>query len=234
LLQTTAELFLDQGEWQTAIAHLEQALPAAEKSGVVARCIEVHRILGSAYDATGDLPQARQHLEKAEALVRETQQSRYAPWLCLDLAHLQATEGQFGAARRYLQMAQEAAGAQPTHVFLGWMHRCRGYIQAGQGDWDAAIVALQSSLSCVEGAHLPAEIARTRLSLGVAYRKRNQEGDGGRASEQLLAALSLFRQIQAGGYLRQVQAELQNLPRQPQSEEALPLQDAAPTTRSPT
>jgi hypothetical protein len=48
----------------------------------------------------------------------------------------------------------------------------------------------------------------------------------------LLAALSLFRQIQAGGYIRQVQAELQHLPRQPQSEEDL-LQNAATTGRSP-
>jgi class 3 adenylate cyclase/tetratricopeptide (TPR) repeat protein len=233
-LQTMAELLLDQGEWRAAIAHLEEALPAAEKSGVAARRIEAERILGSAYDATGELAHARQHLESAETLVRETQQSRFAPWLYLDLAHLEATDGQFGPAVRYLQMAQQAAGAQPTQVFLGWMHRCQGYIQARQGDWDAAISSLQSSLGYLEGTHFPAEIARTRLSLGIAYRKRNQEGDGGRASEQLLAALSLFRQIQAGGYVRQVQAELQDLPRQPQSEEALPLQDAAQTARSPT
>jgi hypothetical protein len=111
-------------------------------------------------------------------------------------------------------MAQQAAGAQPAQVFLGCMHRCQGYIQVRQGNWDAAIGALQSSLICLEDTHLPAEIARTRLNLGNAYHHRNSEGDGGRAAEQLLAALSLFRQLQAGGYIRQVQAELQNLPRQ--------------------
>jgi predicted ATPase/class 3 adenylate cyclase len=215
LLQTTAELFLDQGDWQAAIAHLQQAVPAADKSGVVARRIEARRILGSAYDATGELAQARQHLETAEALVREAQHSRFAPWVYLDLAHLQATEGQFAAAVGYLQMAQQAAGAQPAQFLLGCMHRCQGYIQAREGDWDAAVSTLQDSLSCVESTRLPAEIARTRLYLGIAYRRRNSEGDRGRAAEQLLTALSLFRHIQAGGYMRQVQAELQHLPRQP-------------------
>ncbi len=220
LLQTTAELLLDQGDWQAAIAHLQQAVPAAERSGVAARRIDTQRILGSAYDATGEPVKAGQHLERAEALVRETQHSRFAPWVYLDQAHLQATEGQFGAANRYLQMAQQAAGTQAAPVFLGRMRHCQGYVQMRQGNWDAAITALQSSLSCVEGTHLLAEIARTRLDLGIAYRHRNSEGDGGRAAGQLLAALSLFRQIQAGGYIRQVQAELQNLPRQLQSEEA--------------
>ena len=234
LLQTMGELFVDQGEWATAIAHLQQAVPAADKSGVVARQIEAQRILGSAYDATGEPARARQHLERAEALVREAQHSRFAPWVYLDLAHLHATESQFAAANQYLQMAQQAAGAQPAQLFLGCMHRCQGYIQARQGNWDAAISALQNSLSCIESTHLPAEIARTRLILGIAYRHRNSEGDGGHAAEQLLAALSLFRQIQAGGFVRQVQAELQNLPRQPHHEEAVPPQDAAPDARSPT
>ncbi|NIV37091.1 MAG: tetratricopeptide repeat protein, partial [Anaerolineae bacterium] len=65
LLTTKAGLFLDQGEWGAAIAHLERALPLAEESGVAAGIIEVHQILGSAYEGVGQLGDARRHLEVA-------------------------------------------------------------------------------------------------------------------------------------------------------------------------
>lgn len=211
LLQTTAELFLDQGQWEPAIAHLEQALPLAEESGAAARMIEVHRILGAAYAGVGQLGNARRHLEMAETQSRDTQLLRFAAGIYLDLARLNATQCEFGEAQKYIQLALDAAGSEPSDAFLGLMHHCYGYLYSRRSNWDDAVMHLEESLKFLEQANLPAEVGKTCLSLGTAYASRGEEGDRGRACEQLLAALSTFQQIQAGGYLAQVEVQLKDL-----------------------
>jgi hypothetical protein len=70
------------------------------------------------------------------------------------------------------------------------------------------VVHLKASLDLLARTKLPAEEGRTRLSLGEAYVSRGAEGDGERAREQWLAALSIFRQIEARGYVAQVDLRL--------------------------
>jgi tetratricopeptide (TPR) repeat protein len=211
LLQTTAEVFLDQGRWESAVAHLEQALALAEESEVVARIIEVHRILGLAYEGVGRLEDARRHLELAEAICWETKHLRFAPQIYLNLASLRTTQGESDEARRYAELALDAAGTEPSEVFLGRWHRCRGNIRFRCEDWDGAVADLEDSLRLLERAQVPAQVGKTCLSLGMGYIRRGQEGDRGRAREQLHAALSIFRQIQAAGYLARAEACLREL-----------------------
>jgi class 3 adenylate cyclase/tetratricopeptide (TPR) repeat protein len=211
LLQTEAELYLDQGEWEEAIAHLEQALPLAERSGAVARMIEVHRILGSAYVGVGRLEEARHHLEIAEVQSRDTELLRFAAGTYLDLGCLNAAQGEFDEAERYLEMALEAAGPEPSDAFLGLLHRCCGQLQSRRGDWEEAVDHLERSLEFLERTNLLADVGKTRLSLGAAYESRDDEGDRGQACEQLLAAMSIFRQIEARGYLAQAEVRVEEL-----------------------
>jgi tetratricopeptide (TPR) repeat protein len=211
LLYTTAELFLDQGRWEEAIAHLERALPLAQESGAAIVIIEAHRILGSAYQGVGQLEDARRCLEAAETLSLDTQHLRFMPQIYLGLARLHATQANFDAARKYIQLAVDAAGTEPSDVFLGLMHRCSGYLHGLRGNWDDAVAYLEESLKSLEQANLPAEVGKTRLSLGMAYANRGAENDRGRACEQLLAALSTFRQIDARGYVAQVEEWLKEV-----------------------
>jgi tetratricopeptide (TPR) repeat protein len=211
LLQTTAELLLDQGEWRKAVEYSERAVSAADDSGVASRIIESHRVLGAACEAVGRLNDARHHLEIAEHLMRNTQQSRFAPAIYLGLAQLAATQGDPGEARKRLEQALKAAGPEPSGAFLGLVHRCRGYVHGRDNNWKGAVVHLERSLGLLESTNLPAEVGRTRLSLGTAYASRGQEGDRGRACEQLLAALSSFRQMQARGYVAEVEKRLEEL-----------------------
>jgi tetratricopeptide (TPR) repeat protein len=208
LLYTTGELLLDQGRWKAAIARLEQALCLAEESGVAISIVEVHRILGSAYEGVGQLDDGRRHLEIAETLSRDKQQLRFAPRIYLDLARLSATQGEFDEASRSIQLALETAGPEPSDEFLGLLHRCRAYLHSRRGEWGDAVVHLKASLDLLARTKLPAEEGRTRLSLGEAYVSRGAEGDGERAREQWLAALSIFRQIEARGYVAQVDLRL--------------------------
>jgi tetratricopeptide (TPR) repeat protein len=211
LLQTTAELALDQGEWETAITHFEEALRLAEESGVVARVIDVHRSLGSAYERAGQLENARRHLEIAEISSLDTQHLRFVPWIYLDLACLNVSERAFGEAQRYIELAAQAAGPEPSDVFGGLWHRCFGYLQGCRGNGVDAVHHLEESLRLLEGAKLPAEVGKTRLELGVAYASRGRKSDRGRACEQLLMALSVFQQLEAQGYVAQVKGQLQKL-----------------------
>jgi class 3 adenylate cyclase/tetratricopeptide (TPR) repeat protein len=211
LLQTTSELLLDQGEWQTAVECSVRAVSAAEESGVASRIIESHRVLGAGCEALGRLDDARNHLEIAENLMRETQQLRFAPAIYLGMAQLAATQGEPREARNYLGQVLEAAGSQPSDALVGLVHRCRGHIHSRDKNWKEAVGHLETSLGFLEQANLPAEVARTRLGLGIAYAGRGQAGDRGRACEQLLAALSSFGQLQARGYVAEVEKWLEEL-----------------------
>jgi tetratricopeptide (TPR) repeat protein len=208
ILYTTGELLLDQGRWRAAIARLEQALRLALESGVAIGIVEVHRILGSAYHEVGHLEKARHHLETAETLGRDREQLRFAPQIYLDLARLCATRGEFAAASGYIESALDAAGPEPPNVFVGLLRRCRACLHGCREEWDDAVVHLEASLDFLERTELPAEVGRTRLRLGEAYASRGAEGDGERAREQWLAALSMFRRIKARGYVAQVEARL--------------------------
>ncbi|MFQ5593539.1 MAG: tetratricopeptide repeat protein [Anaerolineae bacterium] len=211
LLTTTAELFLDQGQWEKAIEHLMQAIPLAEESGMAARIIAVHWHLGSAYLGAGQMADARRHLEKAETLCQDMQHLRFAPRIYVDMARLNSTQGEIEEAWKCVQLAVDTAGPEPSDAFLGVTHRCYGILHGHRRDWDAAIGHLEKSLKFLERANLPAEVGETRLSLSTAYATRRQEGDRERACDQLHAALSIFRQIEARGYLAQVVARLQEM-----------------------
>jgi tetratricopeptide (TPR) repeat protein len=211
ILYSTGELLLDQGRWEAAIARLEQALDLAQESGVAISIVEVHRILGSAYEEVGQLEEARRHLEKAESLSHEMQQLRFIPQIYVDLARLSATRGEFDAASRYIELALEAAGPEPSDALLGLWHRCHAHMRGRLGEWDDAVAHLVASLDFLARTKLPAEVGRTRLDLGAAYASRNAEGDKGRAREQWLEALTIFRKIKARGYVAQVHLRIDEI-----------------------
>ena len=211
LLGTKAELLLDQGRWDAAIELLEHALPLAEESGVAPGIIEVHLFLGAAYEGTGRLENALNHLRAAERLSQETQYSRFAPRIYLGIARVSATQGNADESRRFLEMARAAAGAEPSDGLLGLLHRCQGHLCACCGDWDGAIMRFEKGLDFLRRENLQAEMGKTCLSLGTAYASRNQEGDRGRARERLLAAQAIFHRIEAQGYLAQADEGLREI-----------------------
>jgi tetratricopeptide (TPR) repeat protein len=215
LLGTKADLFMDQGRWAEAIEFLTRTLPLAEESGVAPGIIEVHLFLGSAYEGAGQSEEALRHLGIADRLSQETQYSRFAPRVYLGMACVKAAQGEFDEARRLIGLAHDAAGPEPPDLFLGLMHRCFGHVQACCGNWDDAVTHLQESLEFLQRENLPAEVGRTCLSLGRAYASRDQEGDRGRAREHLLAAQCIFRQIEAQGYLLQVEEGLEKIGTRP-------------------
>lgn len=211
ILRAKGELFIDQGRWETAAATLEQALSAAQASGVASEIIESHRLLGCVSERVGRLDGARHHLECAEALMREAHQFRFEPAIHLGLAHLRAAEADYAEAERRVQLALEAAGSVPSDVLVGQVHHCYGSLYIRCGRWDDAVSHLKKSRSVFERGGLPARLGRARLNLGIAYANRGEAGDTEHACEELLAALSLFQQLGAEGYLTRANMWLQRM-----------------------
>ncbi|MBN2392961.1 MAG: tetratricopeptide repeat protein [Anaerolineae bacterium] len=216
LLMTKAQAFLDQGQWEPAIKHLERALTLADKSDVVGYMIAAHLNLGSAYRGVGQLENARRHLEIAETMSEDRQQVQFVSQIDLELAYLNATQAggdddnRMDDAWKYVQLAKDSAGKDPSAAFMGLVHRCQGYLYGCQNRWNDAVKHLEKSLKFLEHANLPAEEGKTRLDLGVAYASRGEKDDREYACEQLRAARSLFQQIEAKGYLAQVEAHLKS------------------------
>jgi tetratricopeptide (TPR) repeat protein len=211
LLQTTGELSLDQGEWEAAVRHGEQSVARAEQSGAVNRIIEAHSVLAAACEAAGRLDEARQHLRTAEKWALDTQMRRFAPPIYLRLAHLCATEGDSSEARRWAELAQQAAGPEPESILLGRQHACLAYLHSCDGNPELAVQHAEKSLPLLERAGLLAELAQARLSLAVAYLSHDAPAARENAREQLQLAASFFRQIGAHGYLKEVEQRLDEL-----------------------
>lgn len=211
ILRAKGELFVDQGRWETAAVTLEQALSMAEASGVASVIIESHRVLGCVYERIGRLAGARHHLERAEALMREAQQFRFEPAIHLGLAYLRTAEGDCAEAERHLQLALEAAGSVPSDVLLGQVHHCYGSLYIRCGRWEDAVSHLKRSRTVFRQGGLPAGLGRARLNLGIAYANRREAGDKEHACEELLAALSLFQQLGAEGYLSRADMWVQRM-----------------------
>lgn len=93
-----AELRLDQGRWDRAIAHIEKALPLVEASGAIARMVEVQTILAAAYRSAKKWTEHRQHLEKVERLCQDAQLTGLMPRIYLERAYFHAWEGEFTRA----------------------------------------------------------------------------------------------------------------------------------------
>lgn len=217
LLMTKAQLRLDQGQWGPAIKHLERALTLADKSDVIGYVIAAHLNLGSAYMGVGQLENARRHLEIAETMSQDRQQVQFVSQIYLELAYLNATQtggdgdNRMDEAWKYVQLAKDSAGKEPSAAFMGLVHRCQGYVYGCQEHWNDAVTHLEKSLEFLGRANLPAEEGKTRLDLGITYASRDEKDDRGYAREQLLAAQSLFQRIEAKGYLAQVEARLQTV-----------------------
>lgn len=207
LLITIAEVYGDQGLWEQSVPNLEQALPLAEASGVAARVIPMHQVLGAAYVQVGRLEEARKHLLEAERLSLETDHRRFTPDIQLELAFLEAAEGHLEESQRRIDLAAEAAGPSPPEAFVALLRRGRASLAMRQGRWDEAVRLLESSLEVLARASRIVELGRAHLELARAYRGRGAPGDVSAAATHFVAAGDAFARIGAVGYLAQLKLE---------------------------
>jgi tetratricopeptide (TPR) repeat protein len=122
--------------------------------------------LGYAYLEKGDVPAAREALERSVQMLRQTGFQPLLGWFLAFLAEAELKEGTALSAR---ELALQALAITREAKFLygvGLAQRAVGRVDRGSGDLAAAEAALREALETFTTLEVPFEIARTHLDLG--------------------------------------------------------------------
>jgi DNA-binding CsgD family transcriptional regulator len=120
-------------------------------------------------------------------------------------------------ARRYLECYEESAERAETPWGRASAARCRGLLDAREGDFPVAFAAFERSLHELEGLPYPFERGRTLHCLGTVRRQAQQKKAAREALEQ---ALAIFEELGAPLWAEKARAELRRISgRRPADEE---------------
>ena len=113
--------------------------------------------------------------------------------------------GDLDEARVQLGWLEEAGRRLGTPWPLAMGGRCRGLLQAAEGDLEAALASCEQALEVHERMPVPFERARTLLIYGTILRRIKRRKD---AREAIEAALSIFEALPAPVWADNARAEL--------------------------
>jgi DNA-binding CsgD family transcriptional regulator len=202
-----AIVHVHQGRVDEARAEIEPNLARASAEGnkgtenllLATRCL-LELSLGNLEAAVRD----GQRSSEIRDSMRDTGRRRHEPDVVEALVGLGDLEG---AAQLLARVEERAArGSLPTHAAAA--HRARAIVEAGRGDTDAALAALDAAFAEHERALNPFDRARTRLVLGQVRRRRRERR---LAREGLEAALADFEGLGAPLWAAKARAELDRL-----------------------
>jgi DNA-binding CsgD family transcriptional regulator len=117
--------------------------------------------------------------------------------------------GDLDRARRLLGRFEERAVRSRIPWSLAVSARCRGMLDAAEGNLGPAADALERALVAHEHCPMPFERARTLLALGQVRRRRKERRAARTALEE---ALALFEAIDTPPWAERVRAELARIP----------------------
>lgn len=154
---------VDEGDYAAAIDHLKRGMAVhPQPMEPISRARFINN-LGMAYFRRGDHAVAQLYLEKALALKRPYGEA--AVWsLCytlLDLADVHLAQGDVGAARPLAEEGVAAARACGSRDLVAWGARIMAKLCVAEGDADAAVGWLRTSLEGERAAGGLPGLART-------------------------------------------------------------------------
>jgi DNA-binding CsgD family transcriptional regulator len=115
------------------------------------------------------------------------------------------TVGELGEARVQLDWLEEAGRRLGTPWPLAMGARCRGLLQAAEGDLEAALASCRRALTIQERLPVPFEHARTLLIYGTMLRRSKRRKA---ARETIATALAIFEALPAPVWAGNASAEL--------------------------
>ncbi len=142
--------------------------------------------------AQGDVPAA------ARAATRMLDEHGVAPATAALVAaavEVRLASGDTAAARELSDELASFAEATGSEMLAAWAAYARGTVSLASGDPTAAIAALRAASTAWRALHVPHEVARTRVQLGLAYRATGDDDaadfelDGARATFESLGAV---------------------------------------------
>jgi ATP/maltotriose-dependent transcriptional regulator MalT len=207
---------VDLGLAERARASAEEGLAFARSAADEVNVIWCLAVLGRLELALGDLEAAAGYLSELPAKMLVGGMNDPAHTLWSDTIETLIGLGELDHARASLEPYE----LQSRRVGSPWAAaaaaRCRGLLDAAEGDTTAAVDALQRALDELEGLPYPLERGRTLLCLGVVRRQAQQKRVAREALEQ---ALAIFEELHARLWAEKARAELRRISgRQPASD----------------
>ena len=176
-----ATLYMRVGDNMLASYASERALHVAETLGEPRAAIRAHGILGRVLGRAGNAAKARESLERAVELARDSDAGETVLALLALGYDLEHCEGDYrGAGARYTEALElaERIGDVPAQIEL---HAALGQLAFHRCDWEAVSRASELSAALAEGEGLMAKLCLSNTILG---RLRWCEGEW-ESSEQL-------------------------------------------------
>jgi DNA-binding CsgD family transcriptional regulator len=186
----------------------EAALAAQDVDEPIIRMIWA-RTAGLAELSAGDFVAAHRHLTVALHELEEMGFSEPAVWrVDGDAIEAALAAGDRARAAQLVPEFELRAARSGIPWSLAVSARCRGLLQAADGDLDGALEATERALVEHERCPVPFERARTLLTHGQMLRRSKQKR---RARESLEQALAIFEEIGAPLWTERVRGELERV-----------------------
>ncbi len=173
LYEEAAWLYMQTGDNMLAIYASEKALRLAERLGEVRAASRAHGIFGRVFGRIGDTVKARENLERAVELARDSDAHETVLALMALGHHLETSDGDYagagGSYREALELAQRI-GDVPAEIEL---HAAVAQLALYAGDWEQARSSTDASAELSEREGLIG-----KLCLPYALRGRLRWRDG--------------------------------------------------------
>ncbi|WP_255150169.1 tetratricopeptide repeat protein [Halorarius halobius] len=194
----------DRGNLDRSIARFKQALERAHEFGGSDYTAHSKRALGNTLHRRaneGDLERAKQYLESALELDRESG-IRFAEGHCLrGLAAVARKRGNLSTAREFVMAAEAAYEDAGSDRDQALATRERGRIALAAAEYERARTLLQEALQTLEASDRKPGLAETRVDYAQAL---HELGDTDAAREHISQALEWYRDIGADRYVDEV------------------------------
>jgi len=192
LYEEAAWLYLNTGDNMLAIYASEKALRLAERLGEMPAASRAHGIFGRVFGRIGDTVKARENLERAVELARDSDPGETIVALSALGRHLEVSEADVGGARAAYEEAlglAEQMGILPAQVEL---HASLAQLAVYSADWDTVERSTEASAELAEREGLVG-----KLSVPFALRGllRWREGDLEEATVLFHRAHELAEQV---------------------------------------
>ena len=193
------------GDIESARAHGQEALAAAEREGRMWDRLECRQALGFIELSVGDHDAAIAWLEPAWALHQQAGVGEIAFRFHADLAESFIAAGRVDEAEPILTWL-ERRGQKLNHGWAtGAAARCRGLIHAAHADFPTAVKEVERAVQAHRSLGIPIEFGRTLLTRGQIARKAKKKSE---AREALQDAVQIFGRLPAVPWAERARNEL--------------------------
>ena len=209
---------------ETDLGLVEQARISAEEGLASARSLSneiwipiILGVLGRLELALGNLQEAGEYLRDLPGACRSSGVNDPTLTLWADAIETLVALGEVEQARDYLGSYEENARRLGSPWSLAAAARCRGLLDAADGDVKGAYTAFEQAFGELEEHPYPLERGRTLLCLGTVRRQAQEKRAARQALEQ---ALATFEELGAPLWAEKAHAELRRISgRRPADEE---------------